>query len=198
MKNITQYITESSGASETTVYFPNIASWFIFEAELSGQISDGYWENSRPYDHWKWISNVTPKIDKEKIGYDGVYHRLKYSTTWLRRYVKKALKGDAGDYNWTIRVFKYAKFASLFKDSDLNKLEAVVYDLETIIENLPEEPVTIKEFEASLKDWHKKYFEKVKSIVTDKVLKQYYDSQYDWNDFEDDLDAATEAINTHI
>ncbi len=29
----------------------------LFVKELKGQMSDGYWENSRPYDHWKpWCS----------------------------------------------------------------------------------------------------------------------------------------------
>ena len=75
-------------------------------------------KDSKQNEQEKLINQYT-KIDKEKIGYDGVYHRLKYSTTWLRKYVKKALKGEDFDYDWTIRVFKYAKFASLFKDSDL-------------------------------------------------------------------------------
>jgi hypothetical protein len=25
----------------------------LFECELQGQLSDGYWENARPYDHWQ-------------------------------------------------------------------------------------------------------------------------------------------------
>ncbi len=35
------------------IRFANAAQATLFECELKGQISDGYWENSRPYDHWK-------------------------------------------------------------------------------------------------------------------------------------------------
>lgn len=31
----------------------NIRQLALFESELKGQLSDGNWENSRPYDHWE-------------------------------------------------------------------------------------------------------------------------------------------------
>jgi hypothetical protein len=31
----------------------NMAQKVLFECELQGQFSDGYWENSRPYEHWQ-------------------------------------------------------------------------------------------------------------------------------------------------
>ena len=200
MKSINTFINEARTQSETTLYFPNLASWFIFTAELSGQISDGYWENARPATHWKWIMNTTSKIDDNKVGYEGPRHQKYYDTSWLRKYVKKALKGIAGDYDWTIRVFKYAKFAALFNKSDFNKLDDLGYSLRAIVENLPEEPVTVEEFEAQLskKDWMKKYWDKVKSVIDDKILKKYYKSKYGWSEFEDDLEMADETINTQL
>lgn len=35
------------------IRFANAAQAILFECELKGQISDGHWENSRPYDHYK-------------------------------------------------------------------------------------------------------------------------------------------------
>lgn len=35
------------------IRFENHAQEILMECELKGQISDGYWENSRPYDHWQ-------------------------------------------------------------------------------------------------------------------------------------------------
>ena len=200
MKSINTFITEARTPSETILYFPNLASWFIYEAELSGQISDGYWENARPATHWRWLQNVTIKIDDNKIGYEGPRHQKKYDTGWLRKEVKKALKGTARDYDWTIRVFKYAKFAALFNNSDFKKLEDLGYSLRSIIEELPESPITVEELEAQLskKDWKKKYWDRVKPIIDDKLLKKYYKSKYGWSEFEDDLEMADEAINTQL
>lgn len=35
----------------------------VFNHELSGQISDGYWENSKPYDHWKAFNCGVEVVD---------------------------------------------------------------------------------------------------------------------------------------
>lgn len=36
-----------------TLYVANEAQKVLFDSELSGQISDGHWENASPHDHWK-------------------------------------------------------------------------------------------------------------------------------------------------
>lgn len=44
-----------------TLYVRNIeqaAAWL----ELDGQLSDGFWENARPYDHWRAWSGVDVKV----------------------------------------------------------------------------------------------------------------------------------------
>lgn len=197
-KQVEKYIDEANGSND--IYFPNASSLLIYAWELQGQISDGYWENSRPSNHWMWVSKTNEHIDKEKIGYTGPIHRIKYSTEWLRKYVKKALKGQAGDYNWTIRVFNIGKFGSLLSESEAMKL----YNKDTcsyIVENMPEDEVNqegLKEAFTAGKDWRQKYWEESGSFFTDEFLKKYYSSKYDWSDFEDDLDMATEAINTNI
>lgn len=33
----------------------NQAQVILFNEELAGQISDGVWENARPFNHWKWV-----------------------------------------------------------------------------------------------------------------------------------------------
>lgn len=183
----------------STIYFPNMSAYLIYEYELSGQISDGYWENSRPESHWRWVSNATPEISKDKIGYTGPKHRLTYNTEWLRKEVKKALKGAAGDYDWTIRVFKYAKFGSILNDSDMQKFSRNDGDdIRVIMDKLPDEKVNQKQLQSSLPDWTLKYWDKVKGLFTNDVLKQYYASKYGWSEFEDDLEAATDAINTQV
>ena len=38
---------------EYVIGFANQAQVILYMCELCGQISDGHWENSKPYDHWK-------------------------------------------------------------------------------------------------------------------------------------------------
>jgi len=55
----------------------------LVEMELMGQISDGYWENARPYDHWKIWSKVDVEVaaDGETIGRNFWPHRDNYNFT---------------------------------------------------------------------------------------------------------------------
>lgn len=51
-----------------TVGFRNQNQVVLFEKELTGQISDGYWENSRPYDHYKlpcWARPFVARTESE-------------------------------------------------------------------------------------------------------------------------------------
>lgn len=193
-------VVEAKG--EYKIYFPTLGAFAIYVCELLGQVSDGYWENARPYNHWKWVMNTEPEIVDGKEGYTGPMHRIKYSTEWLRRYVKKALKGNGGDYDWTIRVFKYAKLGHVTPENILKEI-ANNYDAwRSIAENLPEEEIDnagLKEKYLSGSDYRKKYWEAAgDKYFTDEILKKYYKSSYDWGDFEDDLDAAENAMNTQI
>lgn len=211
MKDLTQYINESKtnaihsvieAKGEYKIYFPTLGAFAIYVCELLGQVYDGYWENARPYNHWKWVMNTEPEIVDGKEGYTGPMHRIKYSTEWLRRYVKKALKGNGVDYDWTIRVFKYAKLGHVTPENMLKEI-ANNYDAwRSIAENLPEEEIDnaeLKEKYLSGSDYRKKYWEAAgDKYFTDEILKKYYKSSYDWRDFEDDLDAAENAMNTQI
>ena len=51
-----------------TIRFSNVREAVLYAAELKGQISDGAWENSRPYDHWKVMSDAEVKVDKSNPG----------------------------------------------------------------------------------------------------------------------------------
>lgn len=192
-----QIIEEGKG--DYVIYFTTPSALLIYKLELEGQISDGYWENARPYDHWKWVTKTEAKLDKEKVGYTGPTHSKKYSTEWLRKYVKKAIKHQAGDYDWTIRAFNYAKFGSLLNKTQLNKVLGE-YGYRPIIENLPEEPTTNEGLNEiwEKKQYTKKYWEQTKDFFTDELLKKYYDSTYDFSNFEEDLKIAENAMNNNI
>lgn len=54
-----------------TLKLANPAQVVLFTEELSGQISDGVWENSSPWEHWKWVparENVFAVAPGEETG----------------------------------------------------------------------------------------------------------------------------------
>ena len=40
----------------------NLEQAILFMSEIRGQLSDGAWENSRPYEHWKYWNRATVKV----------------------------------------------------------------------------------------------------------------------------------------
>lgn len=40
----------------------------LMEVELKGQVSDGYWENSSPRDHWKSVCSAEVIVDPDNVG----------------------------------------------------------------------------------------------------------------------------------
>lgn len=46
----------------------NLAQKVLWDQELSGQISDGQWENATPWDHWKPWCDAEVVVDPEHVG----------------------------------------------------------------------------------------------------------------------------------
>lgn len=53
-----------------TIRFANRAQEILFECELKGQISDGFWENALPHDHYKMMcaAHVSHAHDADATG----------------------------------------------------------------------------------------------------------------------------------
>lgn len=45
-----------------TIYFRTVEQAILWENEICGQLSDGKWENTRPYNHWKPWCNAKVEI----------------------------------------------------------------------------------------------------------------------------------------
>ena len=56
--------------NSTTITFANEAQLVIFRDEILGQLSDGAWENTTPYEHWKFWHDLELKVGS-KIGISG-------------------------------------------------------------------------------------------------------------------------------
>lgn len=206
MKGIVNYIKESRYSrfnnTKTTLYFSSMSAFLIFKYEVEGQISDGYWENSRPFDHYKWInSNITYVVDENHdMGYEGPTHNRKYNCSWITTELNKALKGTNDDYAWLSRAMHYGRAGRVFDKSKIDLLSKK-YAVEYILEILPEEPITVEEFENTLskeRDYVMKYWNDAKDIINDDFLKKYYETEYTFKDFKNDVNDVQETINTQI
>ena len=48
-----------------TISFTTKTALALWKAEICGQLSDGMWENTAPYDHWKFWCNLDPVLGTE-------------------------------------------------------------------------------------------------------------------------------------
>ena len=89
--------------------FSNLRSALLYAFELEGQISDGKYENSRPYDHWRWVCDT--KIQVVPDGPEGTtrYIRKTYN---LREWFKYM---HDGQNEWARRIMSYARFGLMFE-----------------------------------------------------------------------------------
>lgn len=53
-----------------TIAFRTFEQLVLWKNEITGQLSDGRWENARPYDHWKPWCNAEAIVDVSNVGHD--------------------------------------------------------------------------------------------------------------------------------
>ena len=58
----------SKANSTGTITLPTISACAIWEHELTGQFSDGMWENSGPRDHWEFWCRLDVKLSPGEVG----------------------------------------------------------------------------------------------------------------------------------
>jgi hypothetical protein len=51
-----------------TINFRNLIQVALWDEELSGQLSDGWWENAMPYDHWKPWCAAKAQVNPANLG----------------------------------------------------------------------------------------------------------------------------------
>ncbi len=106
-----------------TLRVRNLAQKVLWEEELSGQISDGAWENATPYDHWEyWHKNVQVVIDPEHVGRDFYVRRDSYG------FNRKDLLDIIGD-----RMIEYVREATGDQSYDMKQMRKDLADLGRII-----------------------------------------------------------------
>jgi hypothetical protein len=96
----------------------------LFNLELKGQVSDGYWENAKPRDHYKAVCAAEVVVDPDNVGLDFYPSRrynftspqlIEYVGDRMQQYILLAKKyptlsatslrhTDSGEWIWQIKV----------------------------------------------------------------------------------------------
>jgi len=92
---------------QKTIRFQTESQVIIFKCELLGQISDGYWENSTPHDHYKSFSDIDVKTDVQ-VG-KNFFTKRKYN------FANKMLIDVVGD-----RMIAYVQFFQAFPNINMD------------------------------------------------------------------------------
>ncbi len=132
-----------------TIFFKTVSAQALWEHVITGQLSDGMWENTVPHDHWQfWCYCLQSAVGEEnKIVLDKderVPYRQKvgYNIVGLFEYVKERMiaegrmaraKGSIGDRNWGLEDLEnYTSFEEFMKQPDkvrghVSKTDAKAY-----------------------------------------------------------------------
>lgn len=105
-----------------TLRVRNIAQKILFTQELSGQLSDGHWENSSPRDHWQPWCSAKVVVDPTHPGRDFYARRDTYD------FAAKQLLDVVAD-----RMIEAVRLATGDASYDLKALRADLKDLKAII-----------------------------------------------------------------
>lgn len=197
------------------IHVPNASVMCLFDMEMSGQISDGKYENSRPYDHWKWVCDIADIVIDNKVGISSTdgscwrrfgYTTKKYNLNEWPTYINKWRKKNDNDYKWATRIIAYGKFGIIYPEITykqvvelgecrifLEYLQMMIEDGITDAEELYNDLTNFQKYE-----WRKKYFESCKDYITLDFVKKYLEIEYDLKEVKNDLKLLADSVNTML
>ena len=202
---------------DITIHFENASAMCLYCLEMEGQISDGKYENSRPYDHWRWVTRVTNMIVDGNKGLegDGVYSRgmqrgetfvKKYNLNeWFTEYIKRWRKKNDAKNIWATRIIAYGKLGKIFPDMTykrlinigqihilLDYLQGLIETRETNVDIIYD--MLIKYISKSFKDYLN---EECFTLVLNKdFIEKFVNLKYDIKECKADCKSMYDSINT--
>ena len=167
--------------------FSNLRSAILYKYELEGQISDGKYENSRPYDHWRWICDTQIKVVPD--GPEG-------TTRWVRKTynLNEWFKYMHDSKNsWACRIMSFARFGLMFETKP-ELWDALIQHAEYVASALPDvtyddEKLTREVLDAAFEKEIKRNSDSIQSALSredNERVRKYIDS----------LNAAIAALRT--
>lgn len=197
-----------------TIHVPNTSVMCLYTMEMEGQISDGKYENSRPFDHWKWVCNVKDIVVDGSMGISGEtwyhfgYTNKTYNINEWVTYINGYRKGNKKyeNYDWATRVIAYAKFGLIYPNitykelMNLGEVRIFLENLQSAIEAGETNPEVLFNDITDWKtySWREKYYEKCKDYITLEFVKKFLETNYDVKELKEDLKNLANSVNTEI
>ena len=197
------------------LHFENASARCLYAMEMSGQISDGKYENSRPYYHWKWVSEISNMVVDGTYGIEGYncnrgfaifgQFRKKYNLNeWFSKYIKNWRKNGDDDTMWATRIIAYGKFGKIYPNltfdqlKKLNYVEVILEDLQFKVERGETNPEVLfnKITDFSECAWREKYYESAKEFITLDFVKKFLELKYDIKECREDVKSMQNTINS--
>ena len=162
-----------------TIAFASDVQATLWDACITGQLSDGYWENSRPHDHWHFWCGL-----QLVTGSPGVV-AAPYERCLKNNYNLKAIKEFVLD-----DLLKTGRMA-------IAANSVLTYELGCAARYMPptlEEFLTKKEKGGFA--WQYEYVAKYMESVSVDLARAYYAAKYTVRDLNKDLTAIKEVMKT--
>lgn len=192
---------------ENTINFKTWSQAFIFKYEFMGQISDGKYENTRPYNHFEWLYglNITVIPNKPSARTHWMSHIHKYSfKEWLSA-CKRPDTFRKGEWAWATRVLAYGTLGKMPLSLEQVKVVFNSYDIVYYAEYSGGD---YKKWICSADDTYNKYYaKKVNNIqeilatiglTIDEFERMFNANKYTVEDFERDYPFIMSSINNVV
>jgi hypothetical protein len=104
IKDFDSFLNEAEGFNGEGIFtVATLSQKNLFDCEISGQLSDGAWENTKPYDHWEPWGKSTIKVGTS-VGRDFPVKKDGYNLGSLLQYVGDRMLsfGAAGSTGWDL------------------------------------------------------------------------------------------------
>jgi hypothetical protein len=201
MKDLTELINErrQKNWGITTLFFNSFGAYSLFQNEISGQISDGIWENASPSDHWMWVVSKNREIKVMNVGkphYEnnyGIKHRRYKESDYTELFETSNTK-----FIW--RGYNYAKFGKVIANINLIEEEAVPRTILDCLPGLDEQDKTWEQFLENVNKtvYTQQQFKKCEDIVDKKFFEKWQSFKYSERDFFGDVTSLFKTINTFV
>lgn len=202
--------------NKITLHFKNTSAMCIYMWEMSGQISDGKYENSRPYDHWRWLWDVNNLVVDGTVGFEGnsIYRYTNCDRTaftkrynlneWFSRYIGQWRRKWNDENIWATRIIAYGKFGKIYPNltyeelNDLGEVRIFLESLQILVERGETNPETLfnEITDFSKYGWCAGYYEKCKDVFTLNFVKEFVKLNYDIKECKADTKSMENTINT--
>jgi hypothetical protein len=159
--------------ANSTITFKTPGAFAIWIAELTGQMSDGMWENTTPYGHWRFWSDCEVQLgDENKVETDILWAIKKagYNFGALIPYVGE-------------RMISYGRMGQVTVDK--NAVRAAEYMPSTLAEWL-------KCKESG--NWKYSFVEKYMEAVTEEIACKFYLTTYTIRNLKNDIKHVKAAM----